>query len=228
MDSFHLFLFVSLWCSFSVMEFWKASILWRSIWICISLHVLVFQIRPEAIQKLFSMGCLQRLWNLHKPIEKLEKNKVLNLLKIEHIGCTSVHHCTHCTWSQTSWDFQGDTAGADDTWKRARSLFRGSTRAFPEVLPEDEAGIGTVICFGEGIMDWMCANRTMTHSVLCILCDNPRYCRMFPSNCVLFWPNSFSLSILVDSIVCWLCHWHPRLQFLGLLLLRRLRFGFAV
>ena len=34
----------------------------RSIWICISLHVLVvFQIRPEAIQKLFSMGSLQRL-----------------------------------------------------------------------------------------------------------------------------------------------------------------------
>eukprot|EP00435_Cladocopium_sp_Y103_P057748 s830_g20.t1 len=35
----------------------------------------------------------------------------------------------------------GDTTGADDTWKRARSLFRGSTRAFPEVLPEDEAAI---------------------------------------------------------------------------------------
>ena len=88
MDSVHLFillLFVSLWCSFSVwMEFWKASILWRSIWICISLHVLVvFQIRPEAIQKLFSMGSLQRLWNLHKQIEK---NKVLNLSNI----CTSL------------------------------------------------------------------------------------------------------------------------------------------
>jgi len=35
----------------------------------------------------------------------------------------------------------GDSQGADNTWKRARSLFRGSTRAFPEVLPEDEAAI---------------------------------------------------------------------------------------
>lgn len=159
MDSVHLFillLFVSLWCSFSVwMEFWKASILWRSIWICISLHVLVvFQIRPEAIQSSSAWAACR---DCETYINKLRRTKCW-------ICLTSVHHCAHCTWSQTSWDFQGDTAGADDTWKRARSLFRGSTRAFPEVLPEDEAGIGTVICFGEGIMDAMCANRTMTHS----------------------------------------------------------------
>eukprot|EP00438_Fugacium_kawagutii_P017692 Skav211289 [mRNA] locus=scaffold2429:182536:190399:+ [translate_table: standard] len=35
----------------------------------------------------------------------------------------------------------GDSAAAESTWKRARSLFRGSTRAFPEMLPEDEAAI---------------------------------------------------------------------------------------
>ena len=34
---------------------------------------------------------------------------------------------------------QGERDGALSAWKRARSVFRGSTRVFPEVLPEEEA-----------------------------------------------------------------------------------------
>ncbi|CAJ1385417.1 unnamed protein product, partial [Effrenium voratum] len=35
----------------------------------------------------------------------------------------------------------GDSQSATEVWKRARSLFRGSTRFFAELLPEDEAAI---------------------------------------------------------------------------------------
>ncbi|CAE7248005.1 Rbbp9 [Symbiodinium sp. CCMP2592] len=35
----------------------------------------------------------------------------------------------------------GDADGAELVWKHARQLFRGSTRAFPEMLPEEEAAI---------------------------------------------------------------------------------------
>ncbi|CAK9092625.1 unnamed protein product, partial [Durusdinium trenchii] len=35
----------------------------------------------------------------------------------------------------------GERDGALSAWKRARSVFRGSTRVFPEVLPEEEAAI---------------------------------------------------------------------------------------
>ncbi|CAE7347266.1 Rbbp9 [Symbiodinium microadriaticum] len=35
----------------------------------------------------------------------------------------------------------GDAEGAELVWKRARQLFRGSTRAFPQMLPEEEAAI---------------------------------------------------------------------------------------
>ena len=45
----------------------------------------------------------------------------------------------YCIWFVSLHCHRGDSQGADNTWKRARSLFRGSTRAFPEVLPEDEA-----------------------------------------------------------------------------------------
>lgn len=226
MDSVHVFIllsFVSLWCSFSVMEFWKASILWRSVWICISLHVLVFQIRPEAIQKLFSMGCLQRLWNLHKQIEK---NKGLKLFNI-NILAAHLYITAHTAHGPRLLETSKEIPQVQMTPGNAQEVyFAAPPVLFLKFCQKMRLALALWFVLERG--SWMqCVRIEPWHTVvLYVIIQDTVGC--FHQIVFCFVSNSFSLSILVDSIVCWLCPWHPRLQFLGLLLLRRLRFGFAV
>ena len=75
------------------------------------------------------MGFLSKEIELDRKLRELDESLVICLLAFD------LYHC-----------HRGDSQGADNTWKRARSLFRGSTRAFPEVLPEDEAVRELLLC----------------------------------------------------------------------------------